>query len=234
MPAKKILVVDDDAKIVELVKLYLIREGYTVLTAYEGNEALKIARESQPDLAILDIMLPGMDGLEICRILRAESRIPIILLTAKTTENDKIAGLDIGADDYVSKPFSPKELVARVRAVFRRTPEDALLLGPPEVKFGDLTVNFLRHEVFLADKTLNLTPVEFKLLGVLIREPNRVFSRTQLIEKVLGYDFDGFDRTIDVHILNLRRKLESDAAHPKYIRTVYGAGYKFSGASGDS
>jgi two-component system, OmpR family, alkaline phosphatase synthesis response regulator PhoP len=232
MTAKKILVVDDDAKIVELVKLYLIREGYTVLTAYEGNEALRLAREYHPDLAILDIMLPGMDGLEICRKLRAESSLPIILLTAKTTESDKIAGLDLGADDYVSKPFSPKELVARVRAVFRRTPEEALQLGPPEVASGDLKVNFLRHEVSLAGENLNLTPVEFKLLGVLIREPNRVFSRTQLIEKVLGYDFEGYDRTIDVHILNLRRKLEADSASPKYIKTVYGAGYKFSGEPG--
>jgi two-component system alkaline phosphatase synthesis response regulator PhoP len=234
MPAKKILVVDDDVKIVELVKLYLLREGYTVLTAYEGNEALRMAREYRPDLMVLDIMLPGMDGLEICRKIRAESTIPIILLTAKTTETDKIGGLDLGADDYVSKPFSPKELVARIRAVFRRLPEDALQSGPPEIKSGDLTVNFLQHEVFLGGKTINLTPVEFKLLGTLIREPNRVFSRTQLIEKVLGYDFEGFDRTIDVHILNLRRKMEPDQSRPRYIRTVYGAGYKFSGELGDS
>jgi len=234
MPAKKILVVDDDAKIVELVKLYLVREGYTVLTAYDGDEALRIAREYRPDLMVLDIMLPGIDGLEVCRKLRAECSVPIILLTAKTTESDKITGLDLGADDYVSKPFSPKELVARVRAVFRRLPEDYLLLGPPEVKSGDLNVNFVEHEVCLAGKSVNLTPVEFKLLGVLIREPNRVFSRTQLIEKVLGYDFDGFDRTIDVHILNLRRKLEADSARPRFIKTVYGAGYKFSGEPGDS
>ncbi len=231
MAAKKILVVDDDTKIVELVKLYLDREGYTVLTAYDGIEALKIARESRPDLVVLDIMLPGRDGLDICRTLRAESSVPIILLTAKTTEQDRIVGLDLGADDYVTKPFSPKELAARVRAVFRRTPDEVLQLGPAEVSYGDLTVNFPHHEAYLSGKALNLTPVEFKLLGVLIREPNRVFSRSQLIEKVLGFDFEGFDRTIDVHILNLRRKLEPDSGHPKYIKTVYGAGYKFSGGN---
>jgi two-component system, OmpR family, alkaline phosphatase synthesis response regulator PhoP len=231
MTNKKILVVDDDYKIVELVKLYLIREGFNVLTAYDGNEALKIARDSHPDLIVLDIMLPGLNGLEICKILRTESSVPIILLTAKTTEQDRITGLDLGADDYVIKPFSPKELVSRIRAVFRRTPDEALQLGPQELNFGDLKVNFPRHEAYLSGKTLNLTPVEFKLLGVLIREPARVFNRAQLIEKVLGYDFDGFDRTIDVHILNLRRKLEQDPDHQKYIKTVYGAGYKFTGGS---
>ncbi len=231
MAAKKVLIVDDDVKIVELVKLYLNRDGYGVLTAYEGTEALRLARQSHPDLIVLDIMLPGMDGLEICRTLRSESSIPIILLTAKTTEQDRIIGLDLGADDYVTKPFSPKELAARVRAVFRRTPDESFQLGPSELKNGDLTVNFLKHEVYVLGKSIDLTPVEFKLLSVLIREPNRVFSRAQLIERVLGFDFDGFDRTIDVHILNLRRKLEPDAGHPKYIKTVYGAGYKFSGGN---
>jgi len=229
MAGKRVLVVDDDVKIVDLVKLYLNRDGYTVLTAFDGKEALRLARESHPDLIVLDIMLPGIDGLGVCRALRAESSVPIILLTAKTTEQDRIIGLDLGADDYVTKPFSPKELAARVRAVFRRTPDELLQMGPEELRFGNLTVNFPKHEAYLATKALNLTPVEFKLLGVLIREPNRVFSRSQLIEKVLGYDFDGFDRTIDVHILNLRRKLEPDAGHPKYIKTVYGSGYKFTG-----
>ena len=231
MAGKKVLVVDDDVKIVELVKLYLNRDGYHVITAHEGNEALRLARESHPDLIVLDIMLPGIDGFEICRKLRTESSVPIILLTAKTTEQDRIAGLDIGADDYVTKPFSPKELAARVRAVFRRTQDDALQSGPEELKFGNLTINFVKHEAYLDTKALNLTPVEFKLLGVLIREPNRVFSRTQLIEKVLGFDFDGFDRTIDVHILNLRRKLEPDASRPNFIKTVYGSGYKFTGGT---
>jgi two-component system alkaline phosphatase synthesis response regulator PhoP len=231
MASKKVLVVDDDVKIVELVKMYLNRDGYTVLPAYDEKEALRLARESHPDLIVLDIMLPGMDGLEICRTLRSESTVPIILLTAKTTEQDRIIGLDLGADDYVTKPFSPKELAARVRAVFRRTPDEAFQMGPEELQFGNLKVNFPKHEAYLASRDLNLTPVEFKLLGVFIREPNRVFNRSQLIEKVLGYDFDGFDRTIDVHILNLRRKLETDASHPKYIKTVYGSGYKFTGGS---
>ena len=176
-------------------------------------------------------MLPGIDGLKVCKTLRAESSVRIILLTAKTTEKDRIDGLDLGADDYVTKPFSPKELAARVRAVFRRTQDDTLLLGPQELVYGDLTVNIPKHEVYLSGKSITLTPVEFKLLGVLIREPARVFSRAQLIEKVLGFDFEGFDRTIDVHILNLRRKLETDTTHPNLIKTVYGAGYKFTGGN---
>jgi len=223
MAGKRVLVVDDDAKTVELVKLYLKRDGYRVLTAYDGIEALRLAREGHPDLIVLDLMLPGIDGLEICRTLRTESDVPVIMLTAKTTDQDKLVGLDLGADDYVTKPFSPRELAARVRAVLRRLPGER---GPAEIKHGELTVNFLKHEAFLAGKPLNLTTVEFKLLAALIKEPGRVFSRAQLIENALGHDFEGFDRTIDVHVLNLRRKLEPDPSHPKYIKTVYGAGYK--------
>jgi len=227
MANKRVLVVDDDVKTVELVKLYLNRDGYRVLTAYDGVEALRLARESHPDLIVLDIMLPRLDGLEVCRSLRAESDVPIIMLTARTTDEDKLAGLDLGADDYVTKPFSPRELAARVRAVLRRLHEEASQRGSDEIKHGELTVNFRQREAFLGSKPLNLTPVEFKILGVLIREPGRVFSRAQLIEKTIGYDFEGFDRTIDVHILNLRRKLEPDSHHPHYVKTVYGAGYKF-------
>jgi len=223
MAGKRVLVVDDDAKTVELVKLYLNRDGYRVLTAYDGIEALRLAREGHPDLIVLDLMLPGIDGLEICRILRTESDVPVIMLTAKTTDQDKLAGLDLGADDYVTKPFSPRELAARVRAVLRRLPGER---GPAEIKHGELTANFLKHEAFLTGKPLNLTAVEFKLLAALIKEPGRVFSRAQLIENALGHDFEGFDRTIDVHVLNLRRKLEPDPSHPEYIKTVYGAGYK--------
>jgi len=226
MAGKRVLVVDDDAKTVELVKLYLKRDGYRVLTAYDGIEALRLAREGNPDIIVLDLMLPGMDGLEVCRTLRSESDIPIIMLTARTTDEDKLTGLDSGADDYVTKPFSPRELAARVRTVLRRLPGER---GPDEIKRGQLTVNFLRYEAYLAGKPINLTAVEFKLLGVLIKEPGRVFSRAELIEKALGCDFEGFDRTIDVHILNLRHKLEPDPGHPKYIKTVYGAGYKLSG-----
>ena len=231
MAGKRVLVVDDDAKTVELVKLYLNRDGYRVLTAYDGVEALRLAREGHPDLIVLDLMLPGIDGLEVCRTLRGESDVPIIMLTARTTDEDKLTGLGLGADDYVTKPFSPRELTARVRAVLRRLPGER---GPDEIKYGQLTVNFIRHEASLAGRPLNLTTVEFKLLGVLIKEPGRVFSRAQLIEKALGYDFEGFDRTIDVHILNLRRKLEPDPSDPRYIKTVYGAGYKLLEVSSDT
>jgi two-component system alkaline phosphatase synthesis response regulator PhoP len=226
MTDKKILVIDDDVKTVELVKLYLDRDGYQVLTAYDGVEAIRLARERYPDLIVLDLMLPDIDGLEICRTLRRESDVPIIMLTARTTDQDKLKGLDLGADDYVTKPFSPKELVARVRAVLRRLPGER---GPDEITTGRLTMNFAGHEAWFDGRPLNLTSVEFKLLGILAREPGRVHSRTSLIEEALGYDFEGFDRTIDVHILNLRRKLEPDPSHPKYIKTVYGIGYKFAG-----
>ena len=224
MAGKRVLVVDDDVKTVELVKLYLNRDGYKVLTAYDGVEALRLAKERHPDLIVLDLMLPGIDGLEICRELRDESDVPIIMLTAKSTDEDKLTGLGLGADDYVTKPFSPRELAARVRAVLRRLPGER---GPVEIERGELTVDFVKHRACLAGKTLDLSPTEFKLLGVLAKEPGRVFSRAQLIEEALGYDFVGFDRTMDVHILNLRRKLEPDPRHPEYIKTIYGAGYKF-------
>ena len=231
MAGKKVLVVDDDVKTVELVKLYLNRDGYRVITAYDGVQALRLAREAHPDLIVLDLMLPGIDGLEICRTLRAESDVPIIMLTAMTTDDDRLTGLDLGADDYVTKPFSPRELAARVRAVLRRLPGER---GPERIIHGTITVDFLKHEAFLENRSLNLTPVEFKLLGAFVKEPGRVFSRAQIIDKALGYDFDGFDRTIDVHILKLRRKLEPDPRHPRYIKTVYGAGYKLLEVDGDT
>jgi two-component system alkaline phosphatase synthesis response regulator PhoP len=231
MSGKKVLVVDDDVKTVELVKLYLNRDGYRALTAYNGNDALQIARESRPDLIVLDLMLPGMNGLDVCRVLRAESDVPIIMLTALTTDNDRLTGLDLGADDYVTKPFSPRELAARVRAVLRRLPGER---GPEKIEYRSLMLDFLKHEAFLEGKPLNLTPIEFKVLGVLVKEPGRVFSRAQIIEKALGNDFNGFDRTIDVHILKLRRKLEPDSRHPKYIGTIYGAGYKLLEKNGDT
>ena len=221
------LVVDDDVKTAELVKLYLIRDGYKVYTAFEGHEALEIARQVRPDLMVLDLMLPGISGLEICRILKQEFDVLVIMLTARTTEEDKLTGLDTGADDYMTKPFSPRELAARVRAVLRRLPEESLQRGPAEIVRGPLTINFPNLEAAINGMTLKLTPMEFKLLGVLAKEPGRVFSREQLIEMVFGYDFEGFDRTVDVHILNLRRKLEAAATDARYIKTVYGAGYKF-------
>jgi two-component system alkaline phosphatase synthesis response regulator PhoP len=231
MAGKRVLVVDDDAKTVELVKLYLNRDGYRVMTAYDGTEALRLAREGHPDLIVLDLMLPGIDGLEVCRVLRDESDVPIIMLTARTTDEDKLIGLGLGADDYVSKPFSPRELAARVRAVLRRLPGER---GPAEVKCGELALNFFKQEASIAGRPLNLTPVEFKLLGVLMKEPGRVFSRAELVEKSIGYDYKGFDRTIDVHILNLRRKIEPDSRQPEYIKTVYGAGYKLAEVENDT
>ncbi|MFC2062403.1 response regulator transcription factor [Chloroflexota bacterium] len=230
MAGKRVLVVDDDVKIVELVKLYLERDGYRVITAHDGTAALRLAGEVHPDLIVLDLMLPGIDGLEICRTLRKETDVPIIMLTARTTDQDKITGLDLGADDYVTKPFSPRELAARIRTVLRRLPGER---GPEEIKLGSITVNFYKHEVSVAGRLLNLTEVEFKILGVFAKEPGRVFSRSEIIEKALGYDFEGFDRTIDVHILNIRRKLEPDSSHSKYIKTVYGAGYKLIGILND-
>lgn len=229
MSARKILVVDDDVNNVELIKMYLTRDGHNVISAYDGRDALQLAREGHPDLIVLDLMLPGTDGIDICRALREESDVPIIMLTARTTEEDRLKGLATGADDYVTKPFSPRELAARVLAVLRRVPEGGIPHGPSEIQHEKISVNFKTLEVKRSGKPVVLTPIEFKILGLLIKEPGRVFSRSQIIQNAIGYDFEGFDRTIDVHILNLRRKLEPDSDHPRYIKTVYGSGYKFGG-----
>jgi DNA-binding response OmpR family regulator len=227
MVNRKILIVDDDRKIVDLVRAYLEKDGYRVSVAYDGLEALELARQKQPDLIVLDLLLPGVDGLDVCRILRGEGdKVPIIMLTAKTTEADKLVGLDLGADDYVTKPFSPRELLARVRAVLRRVGEEEYE-GPSEVRFGDLLVDFVRHQVQVSENPVSLTPTEFELLEVLIKERGRAFSRLELLDRVFGYDFEGFERTIDVHVMNLRRKIEPDRKNPTYIKTVYGMGYKF-------
>lgn len=225
----KILVVDDDRKTVDLIKLYLEKDGYRVLVAHDGRQALELARQRGPDLIVLDLMLPQMDGLDVCRILRAESKVPIIMLTARTTEEDKLFGLDLGADDYVSKPFSPRELLARVRAVLRRVGQDQDV-GPPQVRSGDLLVDFVRHEVRLRGETVDLTPKEFRLLEVLIREPGRAFSRLDLLDRVFGFDSEVLERTVDAHVMNLRRKIEPDPRQPTYVLTVYGLGYRFTEA----
>jgi DNA-binding response OmpR family regulator len=222
---RKILVVDDDKKTVDLIRLYLEREQHQVLVAYDGREALEIARQRAPGLIILDWMLPKVDGLDICRILRAESAVPIIMLTARSTEEDKLLGLDLGADDYVTKPFSPRELVARVRVVLRRsTPEDE---PSPALAIGELLIDFAAHEVHRGGELLRLTPKEFKLLETLAREPGRAFSRADLVDRVFGLGYEGFERTVDVHLMNLRKKLEADPNRPAYLLTVYGIGYKF-------
>ncbi len=225
-----VLVVDDDPNIVNLVRLYLGHDGHKVLAAADGKEGLRLAREAHPDLIVLDILLPGMDGMEVCRALREESTVPIIMLTARVEEEDRLAGLDLGADDYVTKPFSPRELAARVRAVLRRTAKEALERGPAELSYKDIKVDLRRRSVLVAGAPVQLTPTEFRLLVAFMRDPGRVFTRDQIIDQVFGYDFDGFDRTVDAHVSKLRRKLERASNSPSYIHTIYGVGYRFGDA----
>lgn len=231
---KRVLVADDDRKTVELVRLYLERDGYQVATAYDGRRALDAAREIHPDLVVLDLMMPELNGLDVCRLLRAESKVPIIMLTARTTEDDRIAGLDLGADDYVVKPFSPGELVARVRAVLRRVAEQEAEQGPQRLRLGSLLVDFRRHEAKDENGPVQLTPTEFRLLKVLATEPGRAYSRAQLVSMVLGDGYEGFERTIDVHLMNLRKKVEPSPSQPTYLLTVYGVGYKLGEVPHDS
>lgn len=228
-PKRRILVVEDDRKTSDIVRLYLEHDGYQVIAAYDSIEGLALAREEKPDLIVLDLLLPGVSGLEVCKILRSESGVPVIMLTALSTEQVKLEGLELGADDYVTKPFSPRELTARVRAVLRRTTEDSLYIGPSEIEWDDLKIEFTRHNVTVRGQEAHLTPTEFRILATLAREQGRVFSRSQLVDRVLGNDFEGLERTVDVHILNLRRKIESDSNRPHYVITVYGMGYKFGG-----
>jgi DNA-binding response OmpR family regulator len=220
-----ILVVDDDRKTVDLIKLYLEHAGFDVCVAYDGERALELVGERTPDLLVLDLMLPKLDGLDVCQALQAVNPVPVIMLTARTTEGDKLAGLESGADDYITKPFSPRELVARVRAVLRRTGTGTGESG--EVRVGDLVVDLHHQEARLRGDRIPLTPKEFSLLRILSREPGRPFTRLALMERAFGYDYDGLERTVDVHIANLRRKIEADPAHPRYLVTVQGTGYKF-------
>jgi DNA-binding response OmpR family regulator len=224
---RKILVVDDDKKIVDLVTLYLKREGYGVLAAYDGRQALELARLKQPDLIVLDLLLPELDGRDVCRSLRVESRVPIIMLTARSTDDDVLLGLDLGADDYITKPFNPRELVARIRAVLRRVAPDEE--RAEDIRSGDLFISSARHQVIARGSVVNLTPTEFRLLETLSREPGRAFSRAALLDRAFGYDYEGLERTVDVHIMNLRRKIEADPGRPRYVVTVPGVGYRFEG-----
>lgn len=226
----KVLVVEDDPHAIELVRLYLSRDGHEVITSGDGREGLCLAREARPDLLVLDLMLPGLDGLQLCRIIRQESDIPIIMLTARVEEDDRLTGLDLGADDYVTKPFSPRELAARVRAVLRRTARDSSENGPIELTYQSVTVNLRGRSVSVAGTPVQLTPTEFRLLATLIREPGRVFTREVLIDRAFGYDYEGFDRTVDAHISSLRRKIETVPLESRYIVTVYGVGYRFGDA----
>ncbi len=228
--AKRILVVEDETKIAEVVKSYLENSGYTVYTASKGEEAFELFEQLHPSLVILDLMLPDMSGEEICSWLRKKSRVPIIMLTAKIEEQDIINGLELGADDYVTKPFSPRQLVARVEALLRRTGEDAAPLASIMSFYqDDLVIDYYSHEVKKSGTVVNLTPNEFKMLVTLAKYPQKVFTREELILMVIGEDFDGYDRIIDTHIKNLRQKIETDSRNPKYIITVHGVGYKFGG-----
>jgi two-component system alkaline phosphatase synthesis response regulator PhoP len=221
----KVLVVDDEPKIVDLVKLYLERDGYQVLTARDGQTALAAFRDEHPDIIILDLMLPGISGLDVCRNIRSHSSVPVIMLTARAEEADKLIGLEIGADDYVTKPFSPRELAGRVRAVLRRStnsPEQR----PERIEAGSLIIDATGHKVSCDGKSIDLTPTEFRLLWALVGQPERVFSRGQLLETALENQFEGYERTIDAHVKNLRRKL-TQASGRSCIETVYGVGYKF-------
>ncbi len=223
-----ILVVDDERKILEIVKAYLEKEGYFVLTAERGEAALSMAAKANPDLIVLDLMLPDMDGEEVCRQLRETSQVPILMLTAKVSEDERVAGLSLGADDYLTKPFSPRELVARIGAILRRArgggPDGQ---RPLSFAGGKMLIDTERHEVTVGGEPVQLTPNEFKLLVTLATYPGRVYSRFELVNRVQGYDFEGYERTMDAHIKNLRAKIESDPKNPEFVLTVYGVGYKF-------
>lgn len=223
---KKILVIDDEPKIVEICQDYLKASGFEVVSASDGLQGLAIARREKPDLIVLDLMMPGMDGLDVCRNLRRDGNTPIIMLTARVEESDKLVGLELGADDYITKPFSPRELVARVRVVLRRTSGDPT---SEIIRVGEVSVDRTRYEAILPEKTILLTPTEFEILATLMRQPGRIFSRAQLLTAVHGIAFESYERAIDSHIRNLRRKLETASGEARYIITVHGVGYKFEG-----
>jgi DNA-binding response OmpR family regulator len=223
---KKILVVDDEPKIVQLTRDYLERAGFTVLTASDGKSALSAARAERPDLIVLDLGLPAMDGLDVTRTLRRDTNVPIIMLTARGEETDKLVGLELGADDYITKPFSPKELVARVRTVLRRFENAAT--GAETIRIADLTLDVPRMRATVANRVVELTPTEFQLLAALAREPGRVFTRAQLLDAVRGVAIESYERAIDAHVKNIRRKIEPNPREPRYILSVYGVGYKMS------
>jgi two-component system alkaline phosphatase synthesis response regulator PhoP len=227
---QRILVVDDDKEIVRIIRAYLEKAGYSVSVAYEGETALHIIRSDRPDLVVLDLMLPDRDGWSITRIVRSDPALaatPIVMLTARVEGEDRVTGLDLGADDYIPKPFNPHEVVARGRAVLRRTSQD---FGPSHImQIGQLLLDVDRHEVQLAGQPIELTPTEFDLLKTLMEYPGHAFTRQSLIEKGLGYNYEGMERTLDSHIRNLRRKIETDPSEPTYIKTVFGVGYRLQG-----
>ncbi len=224
---KTILVVDDEPKIVQLARDYLEHAGFAVLVAYDGKTALAGARSAQPHLVVLDLGLPDMDGLDVARALRQASNVPMIMLTARGEETDKLVGLELGADDYITKPFSPKELVARIRAVLRRAETAAAGFEPAIIQAADLVLDVPRMRVTVAGRVVELTPTEFLLLVTLARQPGRIFTRAQLLDAIHGVAFESYERAIDAHIKNIRRKIEPDPRRPRYLLMVYGVGYKF-------
>ena len=229
---KTVLVVDDEPKIVDVVREYLEHAGFSVRTAGDGPAALERARALAPDLIVLDLGLPGLDGLDVARQLRRSSRVPVIILTARGDEVDRIIGLEIGADDYLVKPFSPRELVARVRAVLRRVDERDMAGEDEPIVRGDVVVDPARRRVTVADRPVELTPTEFDLLAHLARQPGRVFTRAQLLTAIHGVAVESYERAVDAHIKNLRRKLEPDPRHPRYVLTAHGIGYRFTDSGG--
>jgi two-component system alkaline phosphatase synthesis response regulator PhoP len=222
---KTILVVDDEPKIVGLARDYLEHAGFAVVSASDGSEALARARADAPDLIVLDLGLPKLDGLDVARALRRDSNVPIVILSGRSDESDKLVGLELGADDYVTKPFSPKELVARVRAVLRRVERPAP--APDIIRASDVTLDVPRMRVRAGERDVELTATEFQLLAALAREPGRVFTRSQLLDAVHGVAFESYERAIDAHVKNIRRKLEPDPREPHYLQTVHGVGYRF-------
>jgi two-component system alkaline phosphatase synthesis response regulator PhoP len=228
--SERILVVDDEASILQLLTYNLTRAGYEVVTATNGEEALQLAKSQPFDLILLDLMLPGMDGFEVCKEIRKSSAVPILMLTARGEEIDRVIGFEIGADDYVTKPFSPRELLGRVKAILRRTKKGIEPEVGETLTFGQLSINFVTYEVTKGGERVDLTPTEFQILKVLCQHPGRVFTRDELVDRVIGPDFYGDVRTIDVHIRHLRAKIEDSPSEPRLIETVRGAGYKFSGA----
>ena len=222
---KQILVVDDEPRIAEICRDYLKRAGFEVITAANGDDALALARGRQPDLIVLDLKLPGRDGLDVTRALRQRSNVPIIMLTARIEESDKLVGLELGADDYLTKPFSPRELVARVRAVLRRG--ESAASQSDIVRASDVTLDVPRRRTDVGARAVELTSSEFELLATLMRQPGRVFTRSQLLDSLRGEEGESFERAVDAHVKNLRRKIETDPRKPKYVLTVYGVGYKF-------
>jgi DNA-binding response OmpR family regulator len=227
----RILVAEDDPKQARLIQIYLEREGHSVVTVSDGRAALEQARTRAPDLLVLDVMMPKVDGLDVCRVLRAESKVPILLLTARSSEDDLLLGFDLGADDYMTKPYSPRELAARVRALLRRA-GGAVDGDAAPIRVGDLEVDAARFEVRVGNRRVELTAKEFGILETLASMPGRVFTRAQLLERAFGFDHYVLERTVDAHVMNLRRKIEPDPADPVYVQTVFGRGYKLADPGG--